>query len=151
MARAPFQVLVFPYKIVEGSIYYCIFRRSDNGFWQAIAGGGEDLENPETAARREANEEAGIISSSKLIKLQTITSIPVTVFKDSFLWGEDIFVIPEHSFGIMIESGDIRISKEHTEFKWVAYEEAYKLLKYDGNRTALWELDRRVRDLGPRD
>src|ERR1043166_774438 len=65
MGRAPFQVLVFPYRrSVAGTFEYAIFRRTDLGVWQAIAGGGEGDERPEATAAREAYEEAGIPSSA---------------------------------------------------------------------------------------
>ena len=44
--RAPFQVLVIPYKIINNEILYGIFLRSDMKVWQAISGGGEDNETP---------------------------------------------------------------------------------------------------------
>lgn len=58
MTRAPFQVLVFPYRTLEsGETAYAVFRRRDDGMsWQAISGGGEDSETPLEAARREASE-----------------------------------------------------------------------------------------------
>ena len=46
MARAPFQVLVLPYRCnPAGDIDYAIFSRSDDSCWQGIAGGGEDIES----------------------------------------------------------------------------------------------------------
>ncbi|HBK7293957.1 TPA: NUDIX domain-containing protein, partial [Vibrio cholerae] len=51
--RAPFQVLVFPYQILEQQPRYLIGQRSDNGVWQAISGGGEDSESILEAAKRE--------------------------------------------------------------------------------------------------
>ena len=61
MARAPFQVLVFPYRYTpEEEIEYAVFFRISpryGGVWQAIAGGGEDDETPLEAAKREAFEE----------------------------------------------------------------------------------------------
>lgn len=42
MARARYQVLVIPYCIQDGNVQFCLFRRSDMGFWQFIAGGGEE-------------------------------------------------------------------------------------------------------------
>jgi dATP pyrophosphohydrolase len=54
MARAPFQVLVLPYRRrPDGALEYALFQRADSGVWQAIAGGGENLETPEAAAARE--------------------------------------------------------------------------------------------------
>lgn len=48
--RAPFQVLVFPYQMVNNEPCYLIARRSDNGIWQAISGGGEGNESIREAA-----------------------------------------------------------------------------------------------------
>lgn len=70
MSRAPFQVLVYPYqKLEDGTFNYALFRRADQRWWQRIAGGGEDDELPEQAARREAHEEAGIPYARLLIRL----------------------------------------------------------------------------------
>ncbi len=151
MARAPFQVLVFPYRLgLRGAPEYALFCRSDAGFWQAVAGGGEDRETPEAAAHREAFEEAGVPASSPLLPLQTTFSVPVTEFRDSHLWGDDLYVVPVHCFGVPLERGDLSLSREHTEYRWLTYAEAAALLHFEGDRTALWELDRRVRGLGPR-
>ena len=42
--RAPFQVLIIPYKIVNKEIFYGVFLRKKQQIWQFIAGGGEDLQ-----------------------------------------------------------------------------------------------------------
>ena len=52
MARAPFNVLVFPYRHVDHDQFeYALFKRSDAGFWQGVSGGGEDDETPLQTAR----------------------------------------------------------------------------------------------------
>jgi dATP pyrophosphohydrolase len=151
MARAPFQVLVYPYRKVEnGQIEYALMRRSDAGYWQAIAGGGEDEEKPLEAARRETHEESGIPPTSEFIQLDTIESVPVTEFRDSHIWGDNIYVIPQYCFGVTSPNIQIVIAREHTEYRWLTYDEAYELMKYDGNKTALWELDKRLKGKGPR-
>lgn len=151
MARAPFQVLVFPYRLgPAGEPEYALFRRSDAGFWQAVAGGGEDRETPEETAHREYCEEAGIAAESPLLPLQTTFSVPVTEFRDSYLWGDGLYVVPVHCFGVAVGEGDLVLSHEHTEYRWLPYAEAAALLHFDGDRIALWELDRRLRGLGPR-
>lgn len=151
MTRAPFQVLVYPYrKNEDGHFEYALLKRADEGFWQGIAGGGEDEEYPLEAARREAFEEAGILPDSDFIQLDTIEFIPVTEFRDSSLWGEDIYVIPQYCFGVHAQGMQIKLSHEHTEHGWFTHEHARKVLKYDGNRTALWELDKRLNGRGPR-
>jgi dATP pyrophosphohydrolase len=152
MARAPFQVLVFPYyKSDRGAVEYALFRRSDNSYWQGVAGGGEHDETPAAAAKREAWEEARIPENSPYLQLDAVLAIPVTEFKDSHLWGDSTYVIPEYCFGVLLDNRSIRISDEHTDYRWCSYEEASQLMRYDGDKVALWELDRRARGLGPRD
>jgi dATP pyrophosphohydrolase len=152
MPRAPFQVLVFPYRQRPDNTYeFALFRRADDTAWQGIAGGGEDEEAPLQAAQREAFEEAGISPTAFYMALDTITSVPVTCFRDSYLWGDDLYVIPEYSFGVCLDTGKIVLSSEHTDTIWVSYAEAVHLVRYDSNRVALWELHQKVRGLGPRD
>ncbi len=60
MSRAAFQVLVIPFRFdTNGETRYLLFKRADLDVWQWISGGGEDNEEPEQTARREAFEEAG--------------------------------------------------------------------------------------------
>ena len=144
MARAPFQVLVFPYWLLPaGEIAYAVFRRSDDGHWQAIAGGGEAGETPLAAAKREAWEEAGIAPTNDMMKLDSLATVPVIHF-GPFRDRTDLFVIPEYAFGVAVAAGELRLSREHSEFAWLPYAEAEARLRYDSNKNALWELDRRL-------
>ena len=95
MARAPYNVLVYPYRRVgEGAFEYALLKRADAGFWQGVTGGGEDGETPLGTARRETHEETGISPGSAFLQLDTVTPVPVTFFGCSHLWGEDVYVIP---------------------------------------------------------
>lgn len=143
--RAPFQILVIPYKKLKNELLYALFRRTEKsgGYWQGIAGGGEDNETEVEAAIRESYEEANIISN-KFIKLNSLCMIPV-VNVSGFLWGDDILVIPEYCFGVELDfNQNISLSKEHLEYKWVNYKEAFESLQWDSNRNALWELNHRI-------
>ncbi|WP_291570684.1 NUDIX hydrolase [Clostridium sp. UBA4548] len=142
--RAPYQVLVFPYYISANGIEYAIFRRSDANWWQAISGGGEDGETVSEAAKREAWEEGGISKESQYLKLDTVSSIPAEQFKDSVNWDKSIYVIPEYCYGVRVIDKHLTLSKEHTEYKWMTYEEAILYVKWDGNKVALWELNKRL-------
>ncbi len=147
MSRAPFQVLVFPYMIdSNGEILCCVFRRQieDGGYWQAIAGGGEGAEAPLDAAIREGFEEAGIPEDCEYVQMDSCATIPVADVC-GFLWGSDILVIPEYAFAVRVVDAQIALSREHTDFRWVDYDTATQMLKWDSNRTALWELDFRLR------
>jgi dATP pyrophosphohydrolase len=152
VARAPFQVLVLPYRRGNGGNYeFALFRRADDSAWQGIAGGGEDDETPLEAARREAWEEGGIPLEASYLPLDTVTSVAVTNFGDSYLWGEHVYVIPEYTFGVELSTHEMVLSAEHAESSWVPFGAAVQLLRYDSNRLALWELNQKIRGLGPRD
>ena len=145
--RAPFQVIVFPYRqIPDGSYQYAIFfRRTDQygDFWQAIAGGGEDEETPQEAARREANEEGGLSYDTPCFQLESMVMIPAP-FAAGMLWGPDVLVVPEYAFGADAGEQEIILSEEHESFRWVDYNTAQELLRFDSNKNALWELDYRL-------
>src|SRR5215210_3432607 len=145
MSRSPFQVLVIPFQVdTNGGPRYLLFKRSDKNVWQWIAGGGEDDENPEQTARREALEEAGIPQDTRLIRLDSMASIPAIHFADRHLWGDGIYVIPEFSFGVEVQNKEVCLSGEHTACEWLDYETARSCLEWDSNRTALWELHSRL-------
>jgi dATP pyrophosphohydrolase len=145
MSRAPFQVLVLPFRHIQGGqLEYAVFKRRDEGYWQFIAGGGENNEEPIETARREACEEAGIAPDSEYIILDSRNTMPVEGVTGDFTWGKDVYVIPEYTFGVGCDSEDISLSREHTECRWVCYEDAVAMLQWDSNKNALWELNARI-------
>jgi dATP pyrophosphohydrolase len=147
MSRAPFQVIVFPYRLsAAGSHEYAIFFRETvryGDFWQAISGGGEDDETPLQAAQREGFEEGGIPQDTPLLALESMATIPAPQAA-GMLWGPEVLVVPEYAFGADVGAHRIVLSEEHTEFRWVDYAAAQTLLRFDSNRNALWELDYRL-------
>lgn len=144
MSRAPFQVLVLPFHICpDGSPRYALFRRTDGDYWQGIAGGGEGCETPLEAARREACEETGIDMQGRFFPLEATATIPVPSVC-GFLWGPRVLVIPEYSFGALVNSEAMMLSAEHAEYRWCNYEDAHSFVKWDSNRVAIWELNHRV-------
>ena len=145
MTRAAFQVLVIPFRaMADGEPRYLLFKRSDLDVWQWIAGGGEADEKPEQTARREAREEADIPEDARLIRLDSMASIPATYFADQQLWGTDVYVIPEYSFGVEVKDEEVYVFDEHREYAWLDYETARDRLEWDSNKTALWELHSRL-------
>ncbi|WP_218023328.1 NUDIX hydrolase [Nocardia altamirensis] len=143
--RAAYQVLVLPYRHTAQGIRYALLRRADADYWQGISGGGEDDETPLTAARRESAEEAGLVGGHEVVLLDARATIPVVDVTGEFSWGPEVFVIPEYAFSIHVEESELRLSEEHTEYRWCTREEAAGLVRWDSNRTALWELDYRLR------
>jgi dihydroneopterin triphosphate diphosphatase len=147
MSRAPFQILVFPFRVIGADMFeYALFKRSDEAYWQGIAGGGEDLETPLVAAKREAFEEAHISQATRFFALQTTTMIPVFHFKARQLWPKNLYVIPNFCYAADCSGLELALSSEHTEYKWMRYDEGYQVLRWDNNKTALWELHERLRN-----
>jgi len=141
--RAPFQILVIPFRRMAAGPEFAILKRSDTDYWQFVAGGGEDDETPEQAAQRETKEETSLVST--LTSLDSFSTVPRSYFAAADSWSPDILVIPQHCFAIDAGGRDIELSREHTEFRWVQFEEASRLLKWDSNRNALWELNERLK------
>jgi dATP pyrophosphohydrolase len=151
MARAPFQVIVIPFwKASSGELLYGIFKRRTHDMWQAISGGGEDLETPLEAAIRETREETGMAGQDGWVCLQSRASIPASVFSGTEHWPDDLFVVPEYAFGLAVADRNVELSTEHSECAWLPFHEAHRRLTWDSNRVALWELHCRVQGLPPR-
>ena len=146
MARAPFQILVLPFRRGPSGLAFAVFRRADGdgNLWQGLAGGGEDDETPEAAARREMDEEAGIDRAATLIALPTLTRIPTAGWKGRQPWADQLETIPEHAFGVEVAADfQVRLSHEHLEFRWLDVAAAGARLTWEGNRhalAALWAL-----------
>lgn len=139
--REPYQILSIPYRVVDGKPLFCIFRRADSSYWQFIAGGGENKETPKEAAKREIFEETGVKADS-VIQLTSVACIPAEVIAEEKRkhWNKSTIVIPEYSFAFECNE-EPRISNEHTEYKWLPYDEARKVLKWDSNKVAMYEID----------
>lgn len=140
-----FQVLIFPFrKCDDGSFKYAIFKRSDHEYWQAIAGGGMGGESFLEGAKRESQEEANIPEYAEYFSLETVTSVAIHHFADPTPMGK--YVINEHCFAVDCSDIEIILSSEHSQYQWVDYKSAEKMLHWDGNKTAIWELNQRLTD-----
>jgi len=145
MPRAPFQIHVIPFrKNRNGDFEYAIFKRTDEPYWQGIAGGGEGSESPIQAARREAFEEANISETAQYFRLKAMSFVPVYHFTARDIWPNDLYVVPNYCFAVDGSDIEIVLSFEHSEYRWVDYEEGKNLLHWDDNKTALWELNERL-------
>src|SRR5262245_62000445 len=144
MPRAPFQVLVLPWRRRGGGLEAAVFHRADYDVWQFVSGGGELGETPEAAARREAHEEAGIPPDGPYLPLDATTAIPACWFEAWASWPEDVYVVHEHAFAVEVGERELVLSPEHLELRWCGMTEAMELLRFDSNRNALWELHERI-------
>lgn len=146
MMRQPKQVHVWLYRQTETGWEYAIFQRSDALFcWQGVCGGLEDAESPEEGVRRELCEEAGVTGDFPLYRLECISFLQDDVFgqKHRARWGKDVVVIPMFFFAAPWD-GEIHLSREHTEVRWLPYEQAYDLIYFHDQKVALYELHQRL-------
>ncbi len=144
--RAPYNVLVIPFHTSILGFEYAVLRRSDAGYWQPVAGGGRVGEAVADAAKRETWEETGIPGTSGFYRLDSMDMIPKYHFAASKTWPAELYVLPQHCFGVESSTHDLVLSSEHTEFRWVNFDEANSLLHWQSNKTALWELHQRLTD-----
>jgi dATP pyrophosphohydrolase len=152
MARAPFQVIVIPFlKAASSEPRYGIFKRRTHEMWQAISGGGEDIETPLEAAIRETLEETGVAGRNGWVCLQSRASVPASAFSGTDHWPRDLFVVPEYAFGLAVSDTNVELSAEHSECAWLPFHKAHQRLTWDSNRVALWELHCRIQGLPPRE
>ena len=140
--RNPKQVLIFLYRINK-EIEYCIFYRKKEKFYQGLSGGVEDNEELIDTVKREVYEETKI-KVNNILKLDTISSIPGINVNKEFNYKNNIYIVYEYAFGIKINNEKIKLSDEHEKYIWVNFNEAINLLKYDSNKTALFELNERL-------
>ena len=146
MARRPEQVHIFLYRYAGYGYEYAVFQRSDSPeCWKGVCGGVEDNETAAQSARRELMEEAGITEQLSLYPLQSMSYLPLNVFssEETANWGLDVVVVPMYFFAMPFD-GQIVLSDEHTEVRWLPYQEAYDLICYLDQKIALYELNLRL-------
>lgn len=143
MARQPSQIFAIPYRFRVDALEVMVLHRRIERYWQFVAGGVERGESLEQAALRESSEELGVrIDAARLMKLDTVGSIPRYHFRES--WPAALRVIPEQAFAVDCAGLEPKPDQEHDRFDWLAADQAYARLKYDSNRTGLWELCSRL-------
>lgn len=125
--RPKVQVHLFRRDPATGEPRYLVLRRpeSKGGIWQPVTGNVDPGEELDLCARREVREETG------LDQLQDCRA----VHRFEFQKGEQRF--RETVFAAECPAGDVVLSSEHTECRWVPYEEARRLIHFDSNREAL--------------
>lgn len=122
-------ICAFPFRVVENRVEYLLLRRvpKKGGFWQGVTGKIEKGEAPLEAAARETLEETGL----KPIEVLTAPYIHVYYHPKSEKTRR------EPTFGMRVPLGDVILSKEHDHFQWVSFDDALKLLRWEGNKSGL--------------
>jgi len=101
--------------LIKKGDQYLVIRRSeaddeDKGAWDLPGGGIDFGEQPQEAAQRETKEEAGVD-----IKVGQAISYLAIPYKG--MWSIEFIVEGEYL------SGEVKLSEEHDDYKWVLKEE----------------------------
>ena len=119
---------VYVFRKVENKIRFLLLKRANNKIyehlWQGVAGKIETGESACQAALRELEEETGLKPKHMFI------ADHVSKFYEQI--GDRINLVPV--FGIEVESEEVRLSDEHTEFRWMDVDEAEETLVWSGQK-----------------
>jgi dihydroneopterin triphosphate diphosphatase len=119
------------FREIENGIEFLLLKRSEDqhypGLWQMVTGKIKDNEKAYETALREIKEETG------LVPLQLWVAPTV----NSFYEPKDEYICLLPVLAAKVNSQKIKLSDEHTEYKWIKKEEAQKLLAWEGQRKAV--------------
>jgi dATP pyrophosphohydrolase len=114
-------------------------------FWQPPCGGVEPNDNSLLdAAYREIKEETGIHKNNII---NVIENVHQFIMNNDYLTGEKSTPITENVFGFEVNPNvkvklDLNIYIEHKEFKWVPFNLAIEMLKWEDNKKAFIKLNK---------
>ena len=136
--RIPIQTLVYCYRTTADELEYLMLRRISRlgGFWQGITGAPVGEETLPMAAFRELREETQL-HPLEFRQVDFCYSFPVDE-QWRLAYHPDVRMVDEYVFLARIASdAEPVLSFEHVEFRWAAFDNAMRLLKYENNRNAL--------------
>jgi len=129
-------VHVILYKLNNQNIKYLVLKRAEGWIgWELLKGGVNDSETFSETAKREVKEESGL---------------DVEVFQskeESVFYSEKNNVKTQHSMKVFfgkVVSEDIKLSEEHSDFKWLALNDAINLLFFDNLKELLKKVNEEI-------
>ena len=121
----------YVFREVENKVQFLLLKRAGTKIyehlWQGVAGKIESGESASQAALRELDEETGLKPKRMFI------ADHVSKFYEEI--GDRINLVPV--FGIEVESEEVRLSDEHTEFRWMDVDEAEQTLVWNGQKEGI--------------
>lgn len=106
------------------------------GFWNVINGTLELQDSIINCRKRELFEETGI---------QDAVNWSDEIHRFSFKYHSDVFVVVVFAAKVF-EDQKVVINNEHTEYRWVSFDRAINLLKFDDDKTALQNFREKLRN-----
>ena len=112
------------------------------GHWGFVKGKIEEGEDDMQAVLREAEEETGL-------KAEQLNFIPKFTEKINYFYTHEGRRVYKEVVYFLAESSlaKVRLSYEHTEYAWLPYEEAIKVVTYENDRKVLEKAENFLREL----
>ena len=119
----------------KSPILFLILKRApDSGsYWQPITGMVESGECLVDAALRETQEETGISQVLRIIGPG-----------HHFSFNKNDLKVDEYVFGIEVPTIEVKLSVEHSEYRWADFKQALALLYWESNRQGLRQLAQQI-------
>ena len=130
------QSIVYRKKGQEWEILLLKRTAERGGFWNVVNGTLELQESAIDCRTRELFEETGI---------RDAISWSGEIHRFSFPYHDTVFVVVVFAVKVPKNQGVV-INDEHTECKWVGFDEAMGLLKFDDDKTALQNFREKLRN-----
>ena len=108
------------------------------GHWDYVKGHVEPDEEEEETVMREAKEETGIVDLNLVPGFKERISYVYTT-REKKVAKDVVYFLAE------ARTGDVKLSREHTEFRWEKFSEAVKLVTHKTSRDVLKKADKFVR------
>jgi 8-oxo-dGTP pyrophosphatase MutT (NUDIX family) len=116
---------------MNDKIEFLLLKRSSDqvypNLWQMVSGKNKKNETAVKTVLREVREETGVISKQLWIAPQ------INSFYDPK--SDSINLIPV--FAVRVDNKKVKLSNEHSDYKWVNSDEAQKMLAWPGQREAV--------------
>lgn len=143
--RLPIQIQCIVFRKKGNKTEFLLLKRipEKGGFWQPVCGGFEDTDRGKLAcAYRELKEEA-FVQKKNIIRV--IENVHYFVMEGHYITKEPIKKVEEFVYAFEVKPDTkIDISKniypEHSEFKWVSFDKAVKMLKWKNNEDGFRKL-----------
>ena len=132
MAKTKIRVIdAYVFRRTDASLKFLLLKRNVNKIyehlWQGVAGTIEAGETAGETAVRELKEETGLVPKRMFV------ADHVSSFYE--VHGDRINLVPV--FGIEVDTADIILSEEHSDYRWVDLENALQLLIWRGQRQGI--------------
>lgn len=137
--RVPLQVAVYCYRRGNNGLQWLMLKRATktNSCWQGITGAPFEGEALIDAARRELFEETGL-RPLRLVQSSYSYTYPIPAY-NRHKFAQDVITITEYIFvaQIAIDHKPVILTEEHSEYCWVDFGEAQRLLSWQENKKSL--------------